>query len=119
MLQQFVQALSKLRSGLLRRDGGMDYQSLVLAGLSLSITLFALPSFWADLAQLSPGATGQPVQRGIIPWIGIIGDILAPLLIFGSLAIALMATYRFMSFRTRQQHMLRLRRRKRLSNEGL
>lgn len=65
------------------------------------------------------GKSGQPVQRGIIPWIGLIGDILAPVLIFGSLVIALTATYRFMSFRTRQQRILRLRRRKRLREDGL
>ena len=85
----------------------------------MSITLFALPSFWADLAQLSSAGAGQPTQRGIIPWIAIIGDILAPVLIFGSLAIALTATYRFMSFRTHQQRILRLRRRKRLGQDGL
>ncbi len=93
--------------------------SLVLAGLSLSITLFALPSFWADLANLNGGQAVHLIQPDTIQWIGMVGDILAPVLILGSLAIALTATYRFVSFRTRQRRLHRRRSRPDLSGDLL
>jgi hypothetical protein len=77
--------------------------SLVLAGLSLSITLFALPSFWADLDHLNNGANLAPLRRSLIGWTATMGDVLAPILILGALSIALAATIRFLLFRTRHR----------------
>ena len=81
--------------------------SLVLAGLSLSITLFALPSFWADLNQLNNGALAEPSRRSLVPLVALLGDILAPVLITGSLIVAATATWRSVYFRRRYQNLLR------------
>lgn len=80
--------------------------SSVLAALSLSITLFALPSFWADIADLQ-SRTPQASGLSVIPVVAAVGDVLAPLLIAVSLLIALTAAWRALRFRTRtQQHRL-------------
>lgn len=84
--------------------------SSVLAALSLSITLFALPSFWADIADLQ---ANQPAANSlaIVPLVAVVGDILAPLLIVISLLIALTAAWRALRFRSRsrQRHLAKLR----------
>lgn len=80
--------------------------SSVLAALSLSITLFALPSFWADIADLESKAP-QASGLSVVPVVAAVGDVLAPLLIVVSLLIALTAAWRALRFRARsQQHRL-------------
>ncbi len=60
------------------------------------------------------GQAVQSFQPGVIQWIGMLGDLLAPVQILGSLAIVL-TTYRFVSFRARQLGVLRRRRQPELS----
>jgi hypothetical protein len=76
--------------------------SSVLAALSLSITLFALPSFWADLADLQ-ASSPKTTSLSVIPVVAAVGDVLAPLLIVVSLLIALTAAWRALRFRNRNQ----------------
>lgn len=78
--------------------------SSVLAALSLSITLFALPSFWADIADLE-SRTPQTSGLSVIPVVAAVGDVLAPLLIAVSLLIALTAAWRALRFRSRTQQL--------------
>jgi hypothetical protein len=68
-------------------------QSLILAGLSLSIILFTLPSFWADISQLS--STNALVefiqQNNILTALAVLGSILAPIIFIGSIIVAISA----------------------------
>jgi hypothetical protein len=68
-------------------------QSLILAGLSLSIILFTLPSFWADINQLSSTNTLiQFIQRyNILTALAVMGSILAPIIFIGSIMVAVSA----------------------------
>ncbi len=68
-------------------------QSLILAGLSLSIILFTLPSFWADINQLSStNILIQFIQRyNILTALAILGSILAPIIFIGSIMVAVSA----------------------------
>lgn len=65
-------------------------QAVFLAGLSLSIILFTLPSFWADINQLnSLNSVIAFVQRdGLLSILALIGSVLAPVIFFGSIAMA-------------------------------
>jgi hypothetical protein len=77
-------------------------QSIILAGLSLSIILFTLPSFWADIDQLNDN-TNTIVQAigssDLLLALTLLGSILAPFIFIGSFLVALMAgipmVYRF------------------------
>lgn len=61
-------------------------QSVILAGLSLTIILFTLPSFWADLEALGGlGGLLGFIQRGdLLNMLGLLGSILAPVIFIGS-----------------------------------
>lgn len=68
-------------------------QSLILAGLSLSIILFTLPSFWADISQLnSTNILVQLIQHyNILTALAVLGSILAPVIFIGSIMVAVSA----------------------------
>jgi uncharacterized membrane protein YqjE len=68
-------------------------QSLILAGLSLSIILFTLPSFWADISQLnSTNILIQFIQQNnILTALAVLGSILAPVIFIGSIMVAVSA----------------------------
>ncbi len=66
-------------------------QSLILAGLSLSIILFTLPSFWADINQLNDFNSVIDVVKtsNFLSLLALVGSILAPIIFFGSIVMAL------------------------------
>lgn len=76
-------------------------QSIILAGLSLSIILFTLPSFWADINQLNTvnGVINFIRQSDFLTALAVLGSILAPLIFLGSILVAVSAAmparYRF------------------------
>lgn len=81
-------------------------QSLILAGLSLSIILFTLPSFWADINQLDEvnGVIRFLQQHDILLALSFVGSVLAPFIFFGSVIIAFSAAmpakYKFWRWRS-------------------
>ncbi len=67
-------------------------QSLILAGLSLSIILFTLPSFWADIDSLNDNPVVQLIRGSeLLNGLALAGSILAPFFLLLSVVIALMA----------------------------
>ena len=70
-----------------RANARATWLSLVLGALSLSIILFSLPSFWADISQLNSNAIDSSITEGIIPFITRIGSLIGPVLIVISAVI--------------------------------
>ncbi|MBZ0297442.1 MAG: hypothetical protein K8L99_33090 [Anaerolineae bacterium] len=68
-------------------------QSIILAGLSLSIILFTLPSFWADINQLNSFNSVINFVRStsLLGMLALLGSILAPIIFVGSIIMALWA----------------------------
>ncbi|MDX1992627.1 MAG: hypothetical protein SF029_09565 [bacterium] len=70
--------------------------SLMMAALSLSVILFSLPSFWADINQLKPGSLEDVISQVFIPALNTLGGGIAPLIIVMSLVLTLTGGYRTM-----------------------
>lgn len=78
-------------------------QSIILAGLSLSIILFTLPSFWADISQLNNLNSVIDFVRDttLLGMLALLGSLLAPVIFVGSIVMALWVALpgRFKSWR--------------------
>ena len=62
------------------------YLSMLLAGLSLSVIVFTVISFWADSNQLAPGSVPE-ASRALVPQLVSLGNILS--LALSAIAIAI------------------------------
>ena len=69
--------------------------SIVLAAVSLSIILFSLPSFWADIDQLNETAIPNVIRNGAVPLLTQIGSVLGPVMIVISLVTILLGGFLF------------------------
>jgi hypothetical protein len=76
--------------------------SLILASLSLSIILFSLPSFWADVDQLNEGIVGSFIALTVIPVLNIIGSVLGPIILVVSFTLSIAGFWRAWKVRARQ-----------------
>jgi hypothetical protein len=76
--------------------------SLILAALSLSIILFSLPSFWADVDQLNPDLITTLISKSILPTLTVLGSVLAPFILL--LSLFLMVTGVWRAIRERRRH---------------
>ena len=65
-----------------------------LAGVSLIVILYSLPSFWADIDQLESHIITTTIRNAVLPYIMQLGNGLAPLVILISFGIILMSLWR-------------------------
>lgn len=65
-----------------------------LAGVSLIVILYSLPSFWADIDQLEDTIITATIRESVLPFITQLGNSLAPFVILVSLGIILMSLWR-------------------------
>jgi hypothetical protein len=77
--------------------------SLILAALSLSIILFSLPSFWADVDQLNPDLITTLISGSILPTLTVLGSVLAPFILLLSLSLMVTGVWRAMCERRRHR----------------
>jgi hypothetical protein len=104
-LTSLVNHVDELYLAGLSEDNNRDtfWLSLVMASLSLSIILFSLPSFWADIDQLAPGTVTAFISDGIIPALTMLGSVLAPVILSMSLALTLTGAWRTIQSRAKQR----------------
>ena len=76
------------------------WSSMGLAGLSLILTVLILPSFWADLNQVKDDVSPSSAIGSWLSRLGLVGDILAALLILGAFIICAVSILQ--TIRTRQ-----------------
>ncbi len=65
-----------------------------VAGVSLIVILYSLPSFWADIDQLETGILPTIIATQVLPFITNLGNTLAPFVILISLTIVITSFWR-------------------------
>lgn len=102
-LTALVNQIDELYLAGLSEDSNREtfWLSVGLASLSLSIILFSLPSFWADVEQLNPVLIDNVVTDDVLPWLNIIGSIAGPAILLVSVGLAIAGLWR--AYRVRRQ----------------
>ncbi len=106
-LTALVNQIDELYLAGLSEDSNREtfWLSLVLAALSLSIILFSLPSFWADVDELNQTVIPPFVVESILPVLNTAGSVIAPIILVMSLTLTCAGGYRaFRARRARKRH---------------
>jgi hypothetical protein len=91
-----------------QRNGLASLTSILLAGFSLIIILFTIPSFWSDSKDINPAAA-SPLYSQLIPYLTPLGTALALMLVLISLTLIV---YSFTSLNLRRFSQRRTRQRR-------
>lgn len=105
-LTALVNQIDELYLAGLSEDSNREtfWLSLVLASLSLSIILFSLPSFWADVDQLNTAIVPPLITDHILPLLNAIGTAFAPIILVMSFIFAFAGLIRaYRARKTRRQ----------------
>lgn len=95
-LTALVNQIDELYLAGLSEDNNREtfWLSLVLASLSLSIILFSLPSFWADVDQLNTTIVPPLIIDHVLPFLNAVGTAVAPVILVMSFLFAIAGLFR-------------------------